>query len=129
MDELKKNNIDGVHTVFITSEIDGYLPTIPDFVLPFGNVLAIGDSPTVNISHLKRKAISFHWELMFTKSLNQYRMESQGEILKQVGDLIDKGKIKTTVNHTLKGLNAENIKKAHEIVESGASIGKVVITA
>jgi NADPH:quinone reductase-like Zn-dependent oxidoreductase len=57
-----------------------------------------------------------------------FKEETQGEILSLVARLIDEGKIKTTLNKELKGMTPANLKMAHEILESGQSVGKIVIS-
>ncbi|MEL6661039.1 MAG: zinc-binding dehydrogenase, partial [Bacteroidota bacterium] len=44
-----------------------------------------------------------------------------------VAELIDKGVIKTTVGEHLGTINAENLRKAHQILESGKAKGKMVL--
>ena len=51
----------------------------------------------------------------------------QGEILRQVAALVDSGKIKTTATHVVGKLNAENMRLAHQQLESGSTIGKWVL--
>ena len=48
-------------------------------------------------------------------------------LLNQVSDLIDQGYIKTTIGENLGAINAENLKAAHEKLESGKAIGKIVL--
>jgi len=42
-------------------------------------------------------------------------------------DLLDNGTIKQTLNKTLIGLTAVNFKEAHQLIESGKTIGKIAI--
>ncbi|RYZ50304.1 MAG: hypothetical protein EOP07_23190 [Proteobacteria bacterium] len=85
------------------------------------------DPESLDIVSFKRKALSVHWQLMFTKSLSNYRLESQGQILNEMAKLIDSGKVKTTVNTLIKGMTAASIREAHKIQESGKALGKTVI--
>jgi len=48
-------------------------------------------------------------------------------LLNRVSDLIDQGYIQTTVGKNLGTINADNLKAAHEELESGRSIGKIVL--
>ena len=63
---------------------------------------------------------------MFTKSMFDYRMESQGRILAEVKDFVEVGKMRTTANKELHGLTVENLRVGHTMLEQHASIGKVV---
>ena len=71
----------------------------------------------------------FVWELMFTRSLFQtYDMIEQHHLLNTVADLIDSKKIKTTITDLFTPINAENLRKAHKKLESGNTIGKIVLS-
>jgi NADPH2:quinone reductase len=80
------------------------------------------------LNKLKSKSASFSWELMYTRSMYQTEdMIEQHHILNKVADLLDEGVLKTTLNLTLNGLTADNFKKAHQLLESGKTIGKIAI--
>ena len=76
----------------------------------------------------KRKAVSIHHELMFTRSIFQTPdMDEQGRILNEMSSAVDDGKIRSTAMQNLGSINAQNLKKAHAQLESGTTIGKVVL--
>lgn len=65
---------------------------------------------------------------MFTRSL--FKMDDisrQGEILTNIANLIDCGRIKTTLTQTINGFSVETLKEAHKRVETSTSIGKLAI--
>ena len=64
---------------------------------------------------------------MFTRSLFDYDMIGQQRLLARTADLVDRGLITTTVTKTISGLDAEGIREAHRDVETGRTIGKVVV--
>ena len=65
---------------------------------------------------------------MFARSMfNAADMHEQSHLLNRVSDLIDQGYIQTTVGKNLGFINADNPKIAHEELESGRSIGKIVL--
>ena len=68
------------------------------------------------------------WEFMFAKSMFGYKPGSQGRILAQVARLVDEKRIRPTANSVLRGLTVENLRRAHEELERGTAIGKIVIT-
>jgi NADPH:quinone reductase len=45
-----------------------------------------------------------------------------------VADLIDSKKIKTTLTDLFTPISAENLRKAHKKLESGNTIGKIVLS-
>lgn len=125
--ELQKKDIKEVDVIFGTTHSDNYLKVIPELIRPFGHLVLIDDPSSLDIVSFKRKALSVHWEFMFSKTLHNYQIETQGQILSEVAALVDSGKIKTTMNTHLKGFTAANIKQAHESAEKGLSVGKIVI--
>lgn len=126
--EAEKLGISEFDIVFSTNHTEQYLPLIPQLVKPFGYFVLIDDPATLDIKPFKAKSITTGWEFMFTKTMFNVAQETQGKLLTHVAELIDTGKIKTTLNLELQGLNAENLRQAHEILEAGSSTGKIVIT-
>jgi NADPH:quinone reductase-like Zn-dependent oxidoreductase len=107
---------------------DDHFPTLVDILAPQGKIGLIDDPKNVNFSLLKGKAGSLHWESMFTRSSFQTAdMIGQHHLLSDVSDMIDKGVLRTTLDQTFGIINAENLKRAHAQIESGKSVGKVVL--
>jgi len=106
-----------------------YFESYPDILAPFGKVAMIDDpGKSLDVMKLKLKSQSLHIEFMFARSMFQADdMIEQNRLLNRVSDLIDQGYIKTTIGKNLGTINAENLKAAHEILESGKSIGKLVL--
>lgn len=114
--------------VFSTTGTGGHLEDIAALIAPQGRFGLIDDPETLNIVAFKRKSVSVHWELMFTRSLYQTQdMDNQGELLAQVARLVDAGKLRTTLTQTLSPINAETLMQAHHIIESGTARGKIVL--
>jgi NADPH2:quinone reductase len=77
---------------------------------------------------LKRKCVSVHWELMFTRSLFETDdMIAQHQLLNEVAALVDAGVIRSTLAHPFGTISAASVKKAHALIESGKSHGKIVL--
>ncbi len=55
-------------------------------------------------------------------------MIRQHELLEQVADLIDAGQVRSTVTTVLSPIDAEHLRQAHHLVETGVDMGKVVVT-
>jgi NADPH:quinone reductase-like Zn-dependent oxidoreductase len=65
---------------------------------------------------------------MFARSMfNAADIDEQSKLLNRVADLVDQGYIQTTSGKNLGTINAENLKSAHEELESGKAIGKIVL--
>lgn len=114
--------------VFSTTNTDDHMSGILELIAPQGRFALIDDPKTLDALPLKRKSVSLHWELMFTRSLyDTADMEKQHELLDEVSALVDAGKIKSTVNDNFGTINAANLKRAHALIESGKAKGKIVL--
>jgi len=54
-------------------------------------------------------------------------MRAQGDLLAEIAELVDSGRVRSTVNSFMGAINAENMRRAHALVESGRARGKVVL--
>ncbi|SHK24555.1 zinc-binding alcohol dehydrogenase family protein [Shimia gijangensis] len=100
-----------------------------ELVAPQGRIGTIVEtSEKIDISALQGKSAALMWELMFTRTLfGTADIANQGHILDRVARLVEDGTIQTTQTRVLTGLSAETLKTAHEIIESGTMIGKLVV--
>ncbi len=99
-----------------------------DVLKPQGRLSVIDDPESLDVMPLKRKSLSLHWELMFTRSLYETPdMINQHHLLNRVSALIDQGVLQTTVGEHFGAINAANMRRAHALVESGKARGKIVL--
>ena len=84
-------------------------------------------SPSLNANALMLKSASLHTEMVFSKVLYGYDVESQGRTLEAVAALVAEGRIRPIATTRLTGLTPETMRAAHDLLESGRTIGKVVI--
>lgn len=114
--------------VFSTTHTDRHLGEIAELIAPQGRFVLIDDPDSLDIVAFKRKAVSVHWELMFTRPLyNTPDLIEQGILLDKVAGLVDTGKIRTTLTQTLSPINAANLITAHRQIESATTRGKIVL--
>jgi len=127
-EELKAQGVAGVDLVASLTHTDQHYLQLIEALLPQGKLALIDDMPTLDAMPLKQKAISLHWELMFTRPVyGTPDMHRQGELLAEVAGLVDAGRIRTTLGRTLGTINAANLIAAHAFIESGKAQGKVVL--
>jgi NADPH2:quinone reductase len=128
-EDLEKINHSQVNYILDFVDLAAYWETASEIIKPQGHIVSItGSSKPLNLDVLKVKSVTFSWELMYTRSMfNTEDIVRQHEILNTLADLLDAGTIKSTLTTTLKGFTVENLKKAHEMQESGKTIGKTVI--
>ncbi|MEM6588197.1 MAG: zinc-binding alcohol dehydrogenase family protein [Pseudomonadota bacterium] len=114
--------------VYSTTHSNHYSAQAAEIMTPQGRYGLIDDPETFDIIPFKSKAISIHWELMFTRPMFATAdIARQGDILNEVAGLIDRGQIRSTVAEAFGAINAANLKKAHALLESGKSKGKIVL--
>ncbi len=130
VNEVKKAGFETVDFIVDFVDLNQYWDSMVELIKPQGMIGSISDPvQPVNLRQLKGKSVSFHWELMFTRSMYQTPdINRQHEILNHIAQLMDAGTLRSTLNRTIRGFNVENLKEAHRLLESGKTIGKVVLT-
>lgn len=114
--------------VFSTTYTDRHLADIAELIAPQGRFALIDDPTNLDVVGFKRKSVSVHWELTFTRSLfHTADMGEQGKLLDAVAKLANEGKIRTTLTQTLTPINAANLIAAHRQIESNTTRGKLVL--
>lgn len=128
LEGLRAAGVPQVRYVAGLTHTASHYPQLIEALAPQGKLGLIDDPDVLDVVPLKRKAISLHWELMFTRSLFETKdMIRQHEILTDVAKLIDDGTLKTTLGEHMGKITAENLRKAHALVESGRARGKLVL--
>ncbi|MCB4435740.1 zinc-binding alcohol dehydrogenase family protein [Alteromonas sp. McT4-15] len=126
--QIEALNIGQVTHVASLNNTGAYVEAFVEVMKPKGKLALIDDPESLDVSKLKQKSLSLHWEFMFTRSMFETDdMVEQSHLLNHVANLIDEGKVKTTVGKHLGKINAANLKKAHQILEEGSAIGKLVL--
>lgn len=127
-EQLKAIGHTNVALIASLTGTEQHYPAFPDIVAPQGRIGMIDDSKPLDVSLLRRKAASLHCESMFTRSLfGTPDMIAQHRLLNEVSALVDEGLIVTTMTTELTPINAENLRAAHRQIESGTTIGKIVL--
>ena len=127
-DELTRIGAAPPHYVVSLNKTDLHFEQIVEVIAPQGKFALIDDPEPIDVRMLKRKSISLHWELMFTRSLfSTPDMIEQHRLLKEVARLVDEGVVRTTFNSHFGTICAANLKRAHALLESGRSCGKIVL--
>lgn len=126
--QLEKIGVGQVSHVASLTHTDSHFMQLIEALRPQGKLALIDDPKALDVVPMKRKALSLHWELMFTRSLFETPdMIKQHELLNRVADLIDEGVLKTTLGEHFGAINAANLRRAHAVVESGKAKGKIVL--
>jgi zinc-binding alcohol dehydrogenase family protein len=111
------------------NDLDPHWEAMSELIAPQGAMVAItGFTKPVSMDLARSKSTTLCWELMFTRPrFKTPDMIEQHKLLNQVADWLDSGKLRGTLKETLSPINAANLRKAHERLESGTMIGKLVL--
>ncbi|CAD6518116.1 Zinc-type alcohol dehydrogenase-like protein [Paraburkholderia hiiakae] len=126
--ELKRIGMEGVDYIASLNQTDRHFDEIVASINPQGHLALIDDPELFDFRKLKRKSVALHWEFMYTRSMfgtkDQIR---QHDLLDRMATLIDEGVLRTTLNESFGTINATNLRRAHELVETNRSRGKLVL--
>ncbi len=127
-DQIRALGLSGVDCVFVTTGTDQHFTALAEIVAPQGRIGLIDDPGLIDVRLLKRKSVSLHWEMMFARSLFQTAdMAAQHALLAEVSRLVDDGTLRTTLTETLGRIDAETLRRAHALIETGKARGKIVL--
>jgi NADPH2:quinone reductase len=125
---LKDAGIRWAERIFSVSHTHQHFPELARIVAPQGRICVIDDPDPIDVRLLKARCASLHWEAMFVRSgFETPDMAEQGRLLDQVSALVDEGLVRSTHARTLGRIDAANLRAAHAMIESGRTIGKLVL--
>ena len=114
--------------VFSTTQTETHYADIVELIAPQGRFGLIDDPAQLSALPLKGKAVSLHWELMFTRSMfGTPDMARQGQLLNEVAALVDAGRIRSTATEVAGKIDAATLRRVHAQIESGSARGKIVL--
>lgn len=128
-EEYAKLGIGAPAFIFSVTHSSQHRLAMAEIIAPMGRICLIDDFPEgFDILAFKMKVVSLHWEFMFSRPMFQTPdMIEQHKLLTHVAEMIDGGKIRTTLDTVLGPITSENLRKAHEIIESNRARGKIVL--
>jgi NADPH2:quinone reductase len=116
-----------VDMVLSTAGTGAHLEAITEVLRPFGH-LSVIDAGSLDLGALTGRSLSLHTEMVFSRIITGHGTGSQGRILARAARDVVAGRLRPIGTTTLHGLTAETMRTAHELVESGRTIGKTVIS-
>ncbi|MCI0768103.1 zinc-binding alcohol dehydrogenase family protein [Bacillus sp. TL12] len=132
--QLKKIGFETVDYIFCLNDMVQHLKNMAEVISPQGKICSIVPvnkntwTGSLEMDLLFSKSVTFVWEFMFTRSMFQTKdMIQQHNLLNKLADLIDNGKVKTTLAKRVEPINATNLRLVHEKIETGKTIGKIVL--
>jgi len=130
VDEVHHLGYKYVDYILELNDLDGHWNEMAELIKPGGHIASITENHRpIDLKKLTTKRATFAWEWMYSKSYYQTPdMISQHEILNQMAKLFEQNLLQSTLTKELSPINVDNLKQAHQLVETGHMIGKVVIS-
>ncbi|HSI40360.1 MAG TPA: zinc-binding alcohol dehydrogenase family protein [Xanthobacteraceae bacterium] len=126
--DLARIGVPDVEYIYSLTATDQHWGEIAKALRPQGRVALIDDPASLDIAPLKPKSASVHWEFMFTRSMFETPdIDMQHRLLAEVAQLVDAKSLRTTLGAHFGTIGADNLKRAHAALESGRTIGKIVL--
>lgn len=127
--QLQQLGFESVDYILCLNATEKHWKNMAQAIAPQGKICSIVETDVpLPLTLLKNKSATFVWEFMFTRSMFQTEdMIEQHKLLNEVAEWLDDGSIKTTLNQRLVPINAETLRKAHSLLETGKAIGKIVV--
>lgn len=119
-----------VDAVLNLADTDRYWEAIGEIIAPLGHVgLIVEPTGLLRIGDpYKAKSVGIHWEMMFARARFQTPdMIEQHRLLNRVASLVDAGELRSTLTEVVGPINAANLREVHRRLESGSTIGKLVL--
>jgi len=127
--QLREQDLEAVDYILCLSQTDRYFETMAALIRPLGRICAVAETKRAhNLNLLNHKSATLVWESLFTPFL--YRMPELGahhHLLDAIAEMVDQGTIESTMTDSLGALNEANLKRAHAEIESGRTVGKLVL--
>ncbi|MDW3680577.1 zinc-binding alcohol dehydrogenase family protein [Cupriavidus sp. CV2] len=127
--QLRKLGFAEVDYILCFNDTDRHFAAMATAIAPQGKICSIVEnSGPLAVGDLKSKSATFVWEFMFTRSMfGTPDMIEQYLLLNEVARLVDAGRLRTTLGENLGRIDAANLRRAHAMLESGQTIGKLVL--
>lgn len=129
--QLQALGIREVDAIVNLADTSGYWEQMGELIAPQGHVgLVVEPTAPLHIGDpWKAKSVGIHWEFMFTRSRYATAdMDQQRHILCRTASLIDAGELIVPLGQHLGAISAANLRQAHALLESGRSVGKLVLS-
>jgi zinc-binding alcohol dehydrogenase family protein len=130
-EDYARLDIDAPDYILCLNDTDTYYDAVTDLIAPQGMIcFVVTSQKNHDIEKLKTKSAGIVWEFMFTRPMYQTRdITAQHQLLNRIAEMLDANKLQSTLKQTLGPISADTIRRAHEQLVSGKTLGKIALTA
>jgi NADPH:quinone reductase len=113
--------------IFATAPVGGLIADLAELIAPQGRIALI-NGEAADLFVFRQKSVSIHHEMMFTRPLFQTAdIEAQHRLLNEVAELVDSGRVRSTMRENYGRIDAANLMSAMALLKSGRAVGKIVL--
>lgn len=126
--QIKTRKLGPVHWMFSMRTTPASFAAMTAVAAPYGRIGFIDEPEGLDVNLLKPRSLSLHAEAVFTKAI--FETDDMGQqrcVLEDVAQMVADGTLQSPVNAHFGTVNAENLRRAHQAIERGTSIGKIVL--
>ncbi len=128
--QIKDLGFNSIDYVLCATDPAPIFKQLAEIISPIGKICCLVESSSdLPMNILRNKGVSFSWEGAFTRSLFKTQdLIRQHEILNEISGLVDSGVLRSTLNKDIGKICANNVAIACQMISSGNSVGKIVMT-
>lgn len=128
--QIKDLGLNSVDYILCATDPAPLFDQLAEAISPLGKICCLAESSAdLPMNLLRNKGASFSWEGAFTRSLFRTKdLIKQHEILNRISGFVDAGILRSTLNRDLGMICASNVTRACQILASGNSVGKIVMS-
>jgi NADPH2:quinone reductase len=114
--------------IFCVTHEEAHWNEITKLLASHGSIGILERGAPLNISALWEKCASIHFEYVFARGMHKTStISAQHRTLEAIAHLVDTGVLRTTLTEHYGAIDAANLKRAHEAIETGRVRGKIVL--
>jgi len=129
--QYRNLNIEKPDYILCCADTDQHFDAMAALIAPEGMICTLVNSRrNYDMNVLKTKSAGFVWEFMFTRPMFKTKnITAHHNILNNIAELLNDGKIISTLKQNLGPITPDNIAQGHNQLLSGHTIGKIALSA
>ncbi|KAJ6083137.1 hypothetical protein N7467_007272 [Penicillium canescens] len=126
--QIKALNLNvSIRYVYVVARTEQYIQALGKICAPFGKVCSIVQAKfDLYGTDFMSKSLTFSWDWLGSSAYHRTNLENYHRIFGTLSSLIDEGKLVPNLTRRLK-LNLAGLKQAHQLLESGTTVGKIAL--
>lgn len=126
--QMRALGIRRVGRIFCTTASDRHWPAMLALAAPMGALGLIDEGAALDARALRPKGLTLHYTAMFARPIfGLPDMIAHHRLLDEVADLAERGQVRGIATEILRPFDAATLRAAHQLVQTGQMVGKLVV--